>query len=231
MVQYFFTSTETRRLVRTDSSGRPPRLTQLLKDIVTFAKISPQKKGRCPLYYHRGLGGLWTPAFSVSRIDNFHPCIKHHFIITIAETGFGQGPTLKCPVDLKKEDVRIQLLTVWQCAWHNPPPPRKKRKGGEEKTNTQTPHHHHHQQSSVTSLHTANRGAALAVVAAPIASGSVNKLAFYASQPVTTPVNHSSGAVWESRWTSWAVRPNEPSGFRGRKDLLHRASALVTTCP
>ena len=26
-------------------------------------------------------------------------------------------------------------------------------------------------------------------------------------------------------------RPNEPSGFRGRKDLLNRASALVTTCP
>ena len=31
--------------------------------------------------------------------------------------------------------------------------------------------------------------------------------------------------------TSWAVRPNETSGFRGRKDLLNRASALVTTCP
>ena len=42
---------------------------------------------------------------------------------------------------------------------------------------------------------------------------------------------HSSGAVWESRWTSWAVRPNELSGFRGRKDLLNRASALVTACP
>ena len=42
---------------------------------------------------------------------------------------------------------------------------------------------------------------------------------------------HSSGAVWESRWTSWAVRPNEPSGFRGRKELLNRALALVTTCP
>ena len=42
---------------------------------------------------------------------------------------------------------------------------------------------------------------------------------------------HSSGAVWESRWPSWAVRPNEPSGFRGRKELLHRASALVTACP
>ena len=28
-----------------------------------------------------------------------------------------------------------------------------------------------------------------------------------------------------------AVRPNEPSGFRGRKELLNRASALVTTCP
>ena len=40
-----------------------------------------------------------------------------------------------------------------------------------------------------------------------------------------------SGAVWESRWMSWAVCPNEPSGFHGRKDLLNRASALVTTCP
>ena len=36
-------------------------------------------------------------------------------------------------------------------------------------------------------------------------------------------VAHSSGAVWESRWTSWAVRPNGPrslrsfsGGFRGR---------------
>ena len=47
---------------------------------------------------------------------------------------------------------------------------------------------------------------------------------------VKTSLKHSSGAVWESRWTSWAVRPNEPSGFRGRKDLLNRASALVTTC-
>jgi len=26
-------------------------------------------------------------------------------------------------------------------------------------------------------------------------------------------------------------RPNEPSGFRGRKDLLNHASALVTACP
>ena len=39
--------------------------------------------------------------------------------------------------------------------------------------------------------------------------------------------HHSSGAVWKSRWPSWAVRPNEPSGFRGRKELLNR----VTTCP
>ena len=42
---------------------------------------------------------------------------------------------------------------------------------------------------------------------------------------------HSSGAVWESRWPSWAVRPNEPSGFRGRKAILKHASALVSACP
>ena len=42
---------------------------------------------------------------------------------------------------------------------------------------------------------------------------------------------HSSGAVWESRWPSWAVRPNEPSGFRGRKAVLNHASALVSACP
>ena len=30
----------------------------------------------------------------------------------------------------------------------------------------------------------------------------------------------------------WAVRrPNEPSGFRGRKAILNRASALVSACP
>ena len=38
---------------------------------------------------------------------------------------------------------------------------------------------------------------------------------------------HSSGAVWESRWPSWAVRPNEPHGFRGRKAILNHAHALV----
>ena len=37
---------------------------------------------------------------------------------------------------------------------------------------------------------------------------------------VGLPWKHSSGAVWESRWPSWAVRPNEPSGFRGRKAIL-----------
>ena len=42
---------------------------------------------------------------------------------------------------------------------------------------------------------------------------------------------HSSEAVWESRWPSWAVRPNEPSVFRGRKAILNDASALVSACP
>ena len=41
----------------------------------------------------------------------------------------------------------------------------------------------------------------------------------------------SSGGLWESRWPSWAVHPNEPSGFRGRKAILNHASALVSACP
>ena len=43
--------------------------------------------------------------------------------------------------------------------------------------------------------------------------------------------HHSSGAVWESRWLSWVVRPNEPSDFRGRKAILNHASAVVSACP
>ena len=41
----------------------------------------------------------------------------------------------------------------------------------------------------------------------------------------------SSGAVWESRWPSWAFRPNEPSGFLGRKAVLNHAHPLVSACP
>jgi len=53
----------------------------------------------------------------------------------------------------------------------------------------------------------------------------------YKPSSVKTTENPSSGAVWESRWPSWAVRPNEPSGFRGRKAILNHANALVSACP
>ena len=33
----------------------------------------------------------------------------------------------------------------------------------------------------------------------------------------------SSGAVWRSRWPSWAFRPNEPCGFCGHKETLNHA--------
>ena len=46
-----------------------------------------------------------------------------------------------------------------------------------------------------------------------------------------TDKHQSSGAVWESRWPSWAPRPNEPYGFRGRKATLSHAHALVTVRP
>ena len=39
------------------------------------------------------------------------------------------------------------------------------------------------------------------------------------------------GAVWESRWPSWAVRHNEPSGFRGRKAILNHALAWPQLVP
>ena len=38
-------------------------------------------------------------------------------------------------------------------------------------------------------------------------------------------------AIVQELCESRGGRPNEPSGFRGRKELLNRASALVTTCP
>ena len=34
----------------------------------------------------------------------------------------------------------------------------------------------------------------------------------------------------ESRWPSWAVRPNEPYSFYGRKAILNHAHALALTC-
>ena len=39
----------------------------------------------------------------------------------------------------------------------------------------------------------------------------------------------SSGAVWKSKWPSWAPRPNEPYGFCGRKATLNHA--VDTVCP
>ena len=44
-------------------------------------------------------------------------------------------------------------------------------------------------------------------------------------------IRHSSEPCGKSRWPSWAGRPNEPSGFRGRKAILNHASALVSACP
>ena len=45
---------------------------------------------------------------------------------------------------------------------------------------------------------------------------------------LSTPPTH---AIVQELCESRGVRPNEPSGFRGHKELLNRASALVTTCP
>ena len=47
----------------------------------------------------------------------------------------------------------------------------------------------------------------------------------------TTRNRHSSGAGLESRWPSWAVHPNKPYGFHGRKTILNHAHDLVSACP
>ena len=63
----------------------------------------------------------------------------------------------------------------------------------------------------------------------------------YPPPPPPRPYNNRKRFLWtsfivqelcESRGGRPGLfRPNEPSGFRGRKELLNRASALVTTCP
>ena len=45
------------------------------------------------------------------------------------------------------------------------------------------------------------------------------------------PLKLTVQELCESRWLSWAVHPNEPSGFRGRKAILNHALALVSACP
>ena len=48
----------------------------------------------------------------------------------------------------------------------------------------------------------------------------------YKNKNLRARVNHSSGAVWESRWTSWAVRPNEPSGLLVSVDVKNYWTVL-----
>ena len=39
-------------------------------------------------------------------------------------------------------------------------------------------------------------------------------------------VMSDQNVIVQELWPSWAVRPNEPYGFRGRKAVLNHASAL-----
>ena len=48
--------------------------------------------------------------------------------------------------------------------------------------------------------------------------------------PFSIIVRAHWGAVLSPRWPSWALRPNEPYGFRGRKAILNHANALVSAC-
>ena len=40
-----------------------------------------------------------------------------------------------------------------------------------------------------------------------------------------------AGSIVQELCESRGGRPNEPSGFRGRKAILNHASALVSACP
>ena len=90
MVQYSFTSTETRRLVRTDSSGRSPRLSHSLLNY-----------GGVPSVDQRPLDGLWcgrcvcvcervsgVQRRRIRRVSHYGGVVRH---VTSAERGFGAG--------------------------------------------------------------------------------------------------------------------------------------------
>ena len=45
------------------------------------------------------------------------------------------------------------------------------------------------------------------------------------------PAIQSSGAVWKSKWPSWAFHPDEPYSFCGHKAILNCVLPLVKVCP
>ena len=57
------------------------------------------------------------------------------------------------------------------------------------------------------------------------------RLGAYHSLSVKERERFRAQELCESRWPSWAVRPNEPYGFRGRKAILNHAHPLVSACP
>ena len=50
-------------------------------------------------------------------------------------------------------------------------------------------------------------------------------------QPLAVHYTAEIGAVWKSRWPSWAPRPNELYGFCGRKATMNHWSQFVPNMP
>ena len=58
-----------------------------------------------------------------------------------------------------------------------------------------------------------------------------NKTECYIHGPICVDIGPWLHLIVQELCESPGVRPNEPSGFRGRKAILNHASALVLACP
>ena len=123
MVQYSFTSTETRRLVRTDSPGRPPRLSHS-----SWTMIHPrQESSICRVSPRPMIARLSTP----SHVHEYHPppdqpysSLQVSIILLLPwmmQKGLPRGWLILPNLPVVTEMVIISLFSSWALSARRPP--------------------------------------------------------------------------------------------------------------